>query len=63
MALKALTIESIRECVLKLIVRAKDELPKIPKRTKEMENFYVKEPFKAEGHEYVLALAKAILNI
>lgn len=57
MALKALTIESIRECVLKLIERAKVEIPKIPKRTKEMENYYVKEPFKAESHEYVLALS------
>jgi hypothetical protein len=57
MAEIALATESVRECVLKLIESARVEIPKIPKRTKGMENFYVKEPFYAGGHEYVLALS------
>ena len=56
MAVIALRNENIRECVLKLIASAKVEMPKIPKQTKRMENFYVKEPFKMEDSEYVLAL-------
>ena len=55
MAVVLLTIAQIRECVLKLVKKAKVEIPKLPKETWSVEHHYVSELFETDGEQFIFA--------
>lgn len=55
MAVVSLTIAQIKECVMKLVDKAKVEMPKMPDKTGGLEQHYIAELFEKDGEQYIFA--------
>lgn len=55
MALVSLTIAQIKEYVMKLVDKAKREIPKFPKKTAGVEHHCVSELFEKDGEQFIFA--------
>jgi len=55
MAIVSLTSARIRECVLKLVEKAKVKIPEFPIETSSTEYYYVSELFEEKGEQMVFA--------